>query len=103
MESRNQKDTMSKEQAESSAAIQSKLEVLLRNSITQDKLVAEKPSGTTFDFEEPQRKTQESTPIPRIDSTIASGGTRAAMKGQPQIQRGRQRTEEHTRVYHRMP
>ena len=46
-------DTMSMEQAENSGAIQSKLDVLLRNSIAQDKLVAEKPSGTRVDFVEP--------------------------------------------------
>ena len=45
-------DTMSMEQAENSGAIQSKLDVLLRNSIAQDKLVAEKPSGTRVDFVE---------------------------------------------------
>ena len=49
-------DTMSKEQAESFGAIQSKLDVLLRNSIAQDKLVAEKPSGNRVEFVEPQRK-----------------------------------------------
>ena len=36
-------DTMSKDQAESSCAIQSKLDALLRNSIAQDKLVADIP------------------------------------------------------------
>ena len=39
-------ETMSKEQSESSGAIQSKLDVLLRNSIAQDKLVVEKPPET---------------------------------------------------------
>ena len=46
-------DTMSKDQAEKSGAIQSKLDVLLRNSIAQDKLVVEKQSGTRVDFVEP--------------------------------------------------
>ena len=55
--------------------------VLLRNSIAQDKLVVEKPSGTRVDFVEPQRKKLKSTPLPRIDSTMESGGIRAAMKG----------------------
>ena len=36
----NRMDTMSKEQVESSGAIQSKLDVLLRNSKAQDKSVA---------------------------------------------------------------
>ena len=49
-------DTMSKDQAESSCAIQSKLDALLRNSIAQDKLVADKPQGTRVDFVEPQGK-----------------------------------------------
>ena len=74
-------DTLSKEQAKSWGGIQSKLEVLLRNSIAQEKLVVEKPSGTRVDFVEPQRKKRESTPLPRIDSTMASGGTKNAMKG----------------------
>ena len=96
-------DTMSKEQAERFGAIQSKLDVLLRNSVAQDQLVVEKPSGTGVDFVEPQRKKRESTPLHRIDSNMASGGTRTAMKGKPQTQRGRQTTQDHIRVYHRMP
>ena len=48
--------TMGKDQAESSCAIQSKLDALLRNSIALDKLVVEKPSGTRVEFVEPQRK-----------------------------------------------
>ena len=96
-------DTMSIEQAESSGAIQSILDVLLRNSLVQDKLVADKPSGTGVDFVEPQRKKQESTPLPRIDSSMASGGTRTAMKGEPQTRRGHQTTQELMRVYHLMP
>ena len=74
-------NTMSKEQAASSGATHSKLDVLLRKSIAQDKLVADKPSGTSVDFVEPQRKKLESTPLPRIDSTMESGWTRTAMKG----------------------
>ena len=73
-------DTMSKEQVESSGAIQSKLDALLRNSIAQDKLVLGKPSGTRVDFVEPQRKQRECTPLIRFDSTMASGGTRTAKK-----------------------
>ena len=60
-------DTMSKEPAESSAAIQSKLDSLLRNSTAQDKLADDKPLGTRVDFEEPHRKKREYTPLPRID------------------------------------
>ena len=49
-------DTMSKDQTENSCAIQSKLNVHLRNSIAQDKLVADKPRVTRVDFVQPQRK-----------------------------------------------
>ena len=61
--------------------MQPKLDALLRNSIAQDKLVAEKPPGTRVVFVEPQRKKKESTPLPRIDSSIGSGGTRTDMNG----------------------
>ena len=56
-------DTMSKDKAESSCAIQSKLHALLRNSIAQDKSVTYKQPGTRVDFVEPQRKKRESTPL----------------------------------------
>ena len=46
MESRNQNGHNEQGTTESFRAIQSKLDVLLRNSIAQDKLVVEKPSGT---------------------------------------------------------
>ena len=65
-------DTLGREQAESSCAIQSKLDALLRNSLAQDKSVVEKPSGTRDHFAEPQRKKREYTPLARTDSTIAS-------------------------------
>ena len=95
-------DTMSKEQAQSSGAIQSKLAVLLRNSIAQDKLVVEKPFGTRVDFVKPQRKKRESTstPLPRIDSTMASGGSRTAMKGGASNSK---RTSEHSRFHAGVP
>ena len=73
-------DTMGKEQAESSCAIQSKLDALFRRSLAQDKLVVEKPYGTRVDFVEPQRKKRESTPLAQTDSTMASRGIRTAMK-----------------------
>ena len=73
-------DTMGKDQAESSCAIQPKLDALLSNSIAQDKLVVVKSSETRVDFVEPHRKKRESTPLTRIDSTMASGGMRTAMK-----------------------
>ena len=52
-------NTMSRDQAKSSSAIQSKMEVLLRNSIAQKRTVAdktEKQPGTRVDFLEPQRR-----------------------------------------------
>ena len=61
-------DTMGKDQAESSCAIQSKPDAPMRNSIAQDKLVIEKPS---LDFVEPQLKKLEFTPFARIDNTMA--------------------------------
>ena len=103
METRNQNGHKEQGKAESSGAIQSKLDVLLRNSIAQDKLVVDKPSGSRVGFVEPQRKKQESTPLPRIDSSMALGGTRAAMKGEPQTRREHRRTQEHMLVYHLMP
>ena len=54
-------DTMSKDQAENSCAIQCKLDALLRNSTAQDKLVADKPQGTRVDFIEPQRNKRMAT------------------------------------------
>ena len=57
------------------------MDALLRNPIAQEKLVAEKPPGTRVDFVEPQRKKRESTPLPRIDSSIGSGWTRTAIIG----------------------
>ena len=49
-------DKMGKDQAESSCAIQSNLDALLRNSIAEDKLVVENPSEIRVDLVEPQRK-----------------------------------------------
>ena len=49
-------DKMGKDQAESSCAIQSHLDALLRNSIAEDKLVVENPSEIRVDLVEPQRK-----------------------------------------------
>ena len=74
-------NTMSKDQAESSCAIQTKLYALLRNSIAQDKSVTDKQPVTRVDYVEPQRKKRESTPLPRVYDSIGSGVTRTAMKG----------------------
>ena len=69
-------DTMSKDQAESFCAIQSKLDSLLRISIAQDKLVADRPQGTRVIFIKPQRNKWESTPLPRIATRAGAGGPR---------------------------
>ena len=75
-------DTMSKDQAESSCAIHSKLDALLRNSIAQDKLATDKPQGTRVDFIEPQRINWECTPLPRIAASTGTGGSKNIMKGE---------------------
>ena len=69
---------MSKDQAVSSCAIQSKLRTLLRNSIAQDKSVADKQPGTRVEL---QRKKRESITLPRIENSIGPGITKTAMKG----------------------
>ena len=46
--------TMSRDQADSSCALQSKLDAILRNSITQDNLVTNRTQGNRVDFVEPQ-------------------------------------------------
>ena len=77
-------DTMSRDQAESSCAKQSMLDALLRNSITQEKTASEKSKkqpGARVDFVEPQRKMQESTPLPQMLNSIGSGMTETATKG----------------------
>ena len=70
--------TMSRDRAESSCAIQIKLDAILRNSTTQDKLVTDRMQGNRVDFVEPQRNKRESTPLPlpRGAASIAPGGSR---------------------------
>ena len=77
-------DTMNRDQAESSCAIQAKLDALLRNSFAQEKTVSDKTEkviGARFDFVEPQRKKQESTTLPQINNNKRSGISKTAMKG----------------------
>ena len=75
-------DTMSRDQAESSCAIQSKLDAILRNSTSQDKLVTDQTQGNRVDFVEPQRNKRESTPLPitRGAASIGPGGPKTIMK-----------------------
>ena len=61
--------------------------------------MVEKPSGTRVDFVEPQRKKRESTTLAQTDSTMASGGTRTAMKaGVSNTTRATEDSESNTRV-----
>ena len=57
-------DTMSKSQAESSCAIQAKLDAILRGSTPQERPAADRTQGTRVDFVEPQRNKRQSTPLP---------------------------------------
>ena len=58
-------DTMSRDQAESSCAIQAKLDAILRNSTTsQDRPITDRTQGNRVDFVEPQRNKRESKPLP---------------------------------------
>ena len=69
-------DTMSRDQAESSCAIQTKLDAILRNSTPQDRPAAERTQGNRVDFLEPQRNKRQSTPLPlpRDAASTAPGG-----------------------------
>ena len=67
-------DTMSRDQAENLCAIQSKLDALLRNSTSQDKLVTDRTQGNRVDFVETQRNKRESTPLPRSAPSAGAGG-----------------------------
>ena len=75
-------DTMSREQAESSNAIQTKLDAILRNSTQQDRPAAERTQGNRVDFVEPQRNKRQSTPLPatREAAITAPVGARAIIK-----------------------
>ena len=77
-------DSMSREQAESSCAIQSKLDALLRNFMAQEKKIPEKTkklTGTRVDFVEPQCRKQEMTTLLLINNSIQSMMTTMATKG----------------------
>ena len=66
---------------ESSCAIQSKLDAILRNSITQDNLVTNRTQGNGVDFVEPQRNKRESTPLPlHRDAASTVLGAKAIIK-----------------------
>ena len=69
-------DTMSRDQPESSCAIQAKLDAILRNSTSQDKPATDRTQGNRVDFVEPQRNKRESKPLPlpRGAASIGPGG-----------------------------
>ena len=93
--------TKSRDQAESSFAIQFKLDALLRNSITQEKTASEKSekhSGSRVDFVEPQRKKQQSAPLLQIHNGIGSGMTKTDTKEECRTQLGYQRIGAHIRA-----
>ena len=75
-------DTMSRDQAESSSAIQTKLDAILRNSAPQDRPAAERTQGKRVDFVEPQRNKRQSTPLPvtREAASTAPVGTKAIIR-----------------------
>ena len=70
-------DTMSKNQAESSCAIQTKLDAILRNSTSQERPAADRTQGTRVDFVEPQRSKRQSTPLPLTWDTVSIAPTAA--------------------------
>ena len=70
-------DTMSKNQAESSCAIQAKLDAILRNSTSQERPAADRTQGTRVDFVEPQRNKRQSTPLPLTRDTVSISPTAA--------------------------
>ena len=57
-------DAMSRNQAESSCAIQAKLDAILRNSTSQDRPAADRTQGNRVDFVESQQNKRQSTPLP---------------------------------------
>ena len=69
-------ETMSRDQAECSCAIQAKLDAILRNSTSQDRPAADRTQGNRVDFVEPQRNKRQSTPLPlpRDAASTARGG-----------------------------
>ena len=76
---------MRRDQAESSCAIQAKLDAILRNSTTQDRPVTDRTQGNRVDFVDPQRNKRESTllPLPRDAASTApagGGGGKTIMK-----------------------
>ena len=70
-------DTMSRNQAESSCAIQAKLDAILRNSTSQERPAADRTQGNRVDFVEPQRNKRQSTPFPSTLDAVSIAPTAA--------------------------
>ena len=70
-------DTMSRNQAESSCAIQAKLDAILRNSTSQERPAADRTQGNRVDFVEPQRNKRQSTPLPSTRDVVSIAPTAA--------------------------
>ena len=70
-------DTMNRNQAESSCAIQAKLDAILRNSTSQERPAADRTQGTRVDFVEPQRNKRQSTPLPLNRNAVSIAPTAA--------------------------
>ena len=89
-------DPMSRDQADSSCAIQAKLDAILRNSRSQDRLAAERNQGNRVDFVEAQRHKRQSTPlpIPRDAAGTAPGG------GQSDYEKWDSKHDEWSRGFH---
>ena len=68
-------DIMNRNQAESSSAIQAKLDAILRNSTSQERPAVDRTQGTRVDFVEPQRNKRQSTPLPLNRDAISIAPT----------------------------
>ena len=74
-------DTMRRDQAESSCAIQAKLDAILRNSTSQNRPATDRTQGNRVDFVEPQRNKRQSTPLPLPrDAASTARGAKTIMK-----------------------
>ena len=81
-------DTMSRDQAESSCAIQAKLDAILRNSTSQDRPVTDQTQGNRVDFVEPQQNKREPTPLPLPRGALSigpGGGAKQLLRVGPQL------------------
>ena len=70
-------DIMNRNQAESSSAIQAKLDAILRNSTSQERPAVDRTQGTRVDFVEPQRNKRQSTPLPLNQDAVSIAPTAA--------------------------